>query len=39
MELMDEDLSCYLNNIQPLVYANVRMIISLPTKRISVISQ
>jgi len=34
VELNGEDLSCYLNEIQSLVYENVRMIIELPTKRL-----
>jgi len=34
-----EDLLCYLNNIDPLVYENARMITSLPTKHISALSQ
>jgi len=41
VELRGGDLSCYLNNVQSVGLWNVRMIISLPTKRklISVISQ
>ena len=39
VELRGEDLWCYLNTFDPLVYENVCMITSLPTKRISAITQ